>query len=89
VLEDSATPVRVTGISGGGRVRCALLRGGEVKCWGRNAFAQIARSPTAADFGTPVDVTWLTGAKMVASTTEETCAVLGDSTAQCAGSGQL
>lgn len=60
--EDSEQPVRVTGLprgqtvalSAGSYTTCAILRGGEIRCWGRNVNGEAGQNPGTLRVATPV-----------------------------------
>lgn len=61
--ENSDTPVQVTGIdsatavtNGGDESTCALLAGGEVDCWGNNAYAQLGVAGKVKTSSVPLPV---------------------------------
>ncbi len=87
-----STPVAVSGIGGsvtryslGGAHSCAVLVGGDVKCWGYNRLGQVG----SGDFSnhlTPVSVVGLeTGAIDVKASGESTCALLMNRKVMCWG----
>ena len=53
---------------------CALVKGGGVKCWGRNADGELGVG-NQTESATPVDVQGLTGAKGISVYDSRTCAV--------------
>ena len=97
----SLTPILVSGItdaiavSSGWAHSCALLKGGSVRCWGRDTAGELGSNATvtcadAVRSGsppcsvTPVSVSGITNATAVAASSHN-CAVLGDGTLQCWG----
>ncbi len=78
-----------TAVSAGNDFDCALLEGGTAKCWGRNGHGQLGNGEEAVftHTTTPVAVSGLSGAVAITAASEHTCAVLGDGTARCWGSG--
>lgn len=98
-LPPETYPVDVTGLSSGvlalaagGRHTCALVSGGDVKCWGDNSFGQLGDGTTTSR-PAPGSVVGL--ADVVTAITagnNHTCAVLADGGVQCWGAnygGQL
>jgi alpha-tubulin suppressor-like RCC1 family protein len=94
-----ATPDDVGGLGGeasmvstGGNFTCALLRTGDVQCWGHNAVGQLGNGMTT-DASTPLDVGGLTGgATAIAAGYYHSCAVTTGGGLKCWGlndSGQL
>ncbi|HET6816040.1 MAG TPA: hypothetical protein VFH66_02285 [Mycobacteriales bacterium] len=81
-IEDSAFSVSVNGLSGataitaGGFHTCAAI-GSAMKCWGYNFYGQLGSY--RAQSSTPVQVTAITGARMVAAGTDFACALLNKS----------
>jgi hypothetical protein len=88
-----------TTITAGGRHSCALLNGGDVRCWGLGDSGQLGTGTTATigDTETPgsVDPINFGGghkATAIAAGGRHTCAILDDNTVRCwgyGGNGQL
>ena len=90
------TPVIVTGIAGatqisvGSHGACAVVAGGQIKCWGKNNKGQLGNGTTSnTATPTPVSVTGIVGATEVsaASSGEHTCALVADGQIRCWGAG--
>jgi alpha-tubulin suppressor-like RCC1 family protein len=81
----SATPVPVTGLgsgvtwlsANGSTAACAVVAGGDLKCWGQGVLA--------SDVTTPTDVPGLTSGVVSASVGGEasTCVIMKDGSVQC------
>jgi alpha-tubulin suppressor-like RCC1 family protein len=88
-----SVPTLVTGIGSdaiaislGGEHSCALLSGGEVKCWGRNSEGQLGNNTTTAS-PVPVSGSGLTsGVVVISSGAAHTCVVMETGAAKCWGS---
>lgn len=98
VLQDSATPISVAGLSGvkkldlGAAHACALTTAGGVKCWGNNNGGQLGNLPNSSDVGIarrstkPVDVQGLTsGVLDLAVYDDFSCAVTAAHAVVCWG----
>ncbi len=89
----STTPVPVVGldmvstITAGQNHVCALVAGGDVKCWGYGAFGQLGIGSSPDVSATPAPVLGLsTLVQNVSAGHWHTCAAMADGTAQCWGS---
>ena len=99
--EAPGAPIAFRSITAGYRHTCALLGGGSVKCWGRNANGQLglgdqpARGDEPNEMGADlVTVDLGTGrtATAISAGNDHTCALLDDATVKCwgyNGGGQL
>jgi alpha-tubulin suppressor-like RCC1 family protein len=100
--ERSSSAVTVVGLSGvsgiaaGARFSCALLEGGEVKCWGVDVYGQLGDGGTGWDSlasqSAPVSVVGLAGAVAVRAREFHACAIVPPSGLRCWGNdawGQL
>ncbi len=70
---------------------CALIRGGEVRCWGGNAFGQLGDG-TTTDRPAPAAVAGLGPVARIAAGSKHTCVVTVAGEVRCWGSdadGQL
>ena len=82
-------------IAAGGNVTCAILRAGDLRCWGRNNFGQLGlghtndigdnETPTAAAAGVTLDNT----VRAVAPGGDHTCVVLDNNNTRCWGRNDL
>jgi len=85
------TPSRVLGVSGAVDVSvgdfhsCALIDGGTVRCWGRNASGQCGDSTTSATRATAVSVVGAAGAISLFSGDDHTCILSGAGALSCWG----
>ncbi|NUM59010.1 MAG: hypothetical protein HUU56_10285 [Bdellovibrionaceae bacterium] len=70
-------PSGATQVSVGGYHACAILKGGEVKCWGQNMMGQLG-SRAAGNVLLPPDVAIERGATFVSSGHVHTCAVVAE-----------
>jgi alpha-tubulin suppressor-like RCC1 family protein len=99
-MVDSSTPVNVVGlgsgvtaVDAGGNHTCAIVSGGDLKCWGANGFGQVGDG-TTVDRTTPVDVSGMTSGVLGVSNGGQAsaCAVDSSHAAKCWGNnkyGQL
>ncbi len=66
---------------------CALLFGGQIKCWGDNSRGQLGNGSTASR-SRPVEVSGISSAIDLSAGYHHTCAVLETGLVQCWGSNQ-
>ena len=88
----SATCQREPSVSAGYDFTCAVKSDRTVKCWGANAFYGQLGDGTGVNSPTPVSVSGISTATMVAAGYYHACALLADGTVQCWGlnsNGQL
>jgi len=84
------TPVPVTGLtdalalSAGGEFTCALVSGGEARCWGRGADGQLGNDENASSV-TPVSVVGVKGAVALSAGLDFACAILSGGGGECWG----
>lgn len=90
---DTATPVRVAGLSGavavtaGNTFTCALLTGGTVSCWGSDSFGELGNGlAIGAPSGVPQTVRRLSGVTALDAGANSACAITGTET-RCWGAG--
>lgn len=87
----SDTPVAVSGItsatqiSTGGSHSCALLTGGQVRCWGANGVGELGNGGTTPS-SIPVAVTGIANATQVSAGGSHSCALLTTGQIKCWGS---
>jgi alpha-tubulin suppressor-like RCC1 family protein len=92
-----STPVAVSGIttaidvSAGNEHTCAVLSDGAARCWGRNFFGQLGNgaSGDGSNSATPVAVSGITGASLIAAAGSSTCAVVTGGAVSCWGQNSL
>jgi uncharacterized repeat protein (TIGR01451 family) len=96
-LSISTTPVTASGIStavalaAGNFHNCAVLAGGDARCWGSNTAGQLGDGSTTNRI-TPVNVSGISGVTALTGGELHTCAVLATGEARCWGdnsNGQL
>jgi large repetitive protein len=88
-------PVRVSGLSGpaisvsaGGTHTCAVLKNGQIQCWGANTIGQLGAGDNIVHT-VPVTVVGISSAVAVAAGTNFTCATMSSGTAACWGQGNF
>jgi alpha-tubulin suppressor-like RCC1 family protein len=82
-------------ITTGGYHTCALLRSGQLQCWGKNEFGQLGDGRGGANVHSTIpanvinpDGTPLSNVLSVVGGTDHTCALLSDNTVKCWGNNQ-
>lgn len=72
-------------IAAGGFHTCALVTGGEVKCWGDDGNGQLGDGGGTGNSLFPVTVSGVSGATAIAAGEYHTCALLGTGEVKCWG----
>jgi alpha-tubulin suppressor-like RCC1 family protein len=93
VIDSGTTPLgNVVAVTNGTNHSCALLAGGQAKCWGSNADGQFGdgtrtnpASPANSVFVKATSSTNLNNILAIAAGGRHTCALLADGTARCWG----
>ncbi len=77
----------VRALAAGAGYTCAILLGGEVRCWGDNSYGQLGSSavPTGGYSVAPVTVGSVSGARSLSAGTTHSCALLEDGGVACWG----
>ena len=81
---DVSAITTATSIALGWSHSCALLTGGEIKCWGYNHKGQLGEGTTTRSY-TPVDVSGINTATSIALGGPNSCALLTGGTIKCWG----
>jgi len=94
---DLGTGRTARALAGGDSFSCALLDGGDVKCWGANALGQLGQGDTEdrgddpdelGDALPPIDLGTGRSAIALASASSSVCAILDTHEVKCWGSGK-
>ena len=72
-------------IAAGGAHTCALVAGGQVRCWGSNGWGQVGDG-SRTNSAVPVSVGGLTGVSAIAAGNTHTCALMAGGQVRCWGS---
>jgi hypothetical protein len=92
VLIDLGAGRTAVAVSAGQQHACAILDTGQVRCWGNNAYGQLAQGFSSADIGAepgeiPVLVNLPRPAVAIASADWSNCAILDNGEIRCWGAG--
>lgn len=82
----------VVAVAAGSSHTCAVLSGGEVRCWGANGSGEIGNCGSLSEYPYPAEVAGLPGAVAVSAGSSYSCALTGNGAVKCWGandSGQL
>lgn len=91
-VASSTAPVVVMGVEGASAIAagrahsCAIVAGGEVRCWGENLSGQLGGGTTSMRAGA-TRVMGLAGATALCAGEDHTCALLADGSVRCWGGG--
>ncbi|MFY9487755.1 MAG: Ig-like domain-containing protein, partial [Solirubrobacterales bacterium] len=89
----SNVPTTVTGLSSviavdsGGNHTCAIVTGGQAKCWGGNASGQIGNGNTTSPITAATNVTGVNNATAISTGGSHSCAIVGTGSVKCWGQG--
>lgn len=85
-IEVTGLDSRVTALAAGGSHTCALLKTGEVRCWGSGRYGQLGHGVTTERSPIPVAVSGLESkAVHIVATSSATCALLDTGEVVCWG----
>ena len=84
MLVDPPYGLRVSSISSGGGLNCAIMEDKTVKCWGFNANGELGDG-TTTDRSTPTTVLNLSNVRSISLGTRDSCALMEDKTVKCWG----
>ena len=74
----------IVSIAPGSRHTCALIEGGQVRCWGENWDGQLGNGSTEPS-GSPISVVGISGAIELSAGGAHNCVLLADGTIKCWG----
>ena len=80
----AAAPGSIQKIAAGSNHTCAIVAGGQVKCWGKNDYGQLGNG-AIADRSAPVTVAGITGATSLAAAGGHSCALVAGGQVKCWG----
>ena len=87
VPPDGSPVLRAQAVAAGSQHSCALVAGGQVKCWGDNSGDQLGDGGGEALAETPVLVQNHGVVTAISAGSAHTCALLGDGGVECWGTG--
>ncbi|HLG01740.1 MAG TPA: RCC1 repeat-containing protein, partial [Acidimicrobiia bacterium] len=71
-------------LAGGASHTCAIVLGGEVRCWGSNEYGHLGDG-TTTERSTPVTVSGISAATAIAGGGSHSCAIVSGGEARCWG----